>query len=290
MIKKILKRILPPVFWEVLKKAWYFVSPFYGVHGNFESWKDALDYCSKHHHGAGYGEENILDSVASAIQVVRNGDAEFERDSVLFYEKNYNYQFLSALFLALGGCGENRPVNVVDFGGSLGSSYFQNRSLLNSMKRPPVWNVIEQKQFVDRGKMEVPEINFFYTVDEFVDNGGQCDVLLLSAVLEYLEKPFDSLNSLIDYGWEYVIIERSQYSPYEENRIMVQSVPPSIYNAQYPLWLRSEEEQHQVMSSKGYDRIYDWILPFSIRYKDERGEKVIPYKGFLYKNRSKKLV
>ena len=57
-------------------------------------------------------------------------------------------------------------------------------------------------------------------------------------------------------------------------------------DARYPLWLRSENEQHRIMSEKGYKRILDWKLPFSIMYKDERGTMKIPFKGFMYKKYS----
>ena len=40
------------------------------------------------------------------------------------------------------------------------------------------------------------------------------------------------------------------------------------------------------MSEKGYKRILDWKLPFSIMYKDERGTMKIQFKGFMYKKYS----
>lgn len=226
--------------------------------------------------------------MANAIQEVRNGKAEFERDGFLFYEKDYNYPLLSAFFLAFNSLDNTRPAHVVDFGGSLGSTFFQNRSLFSTMHNIPVWNVIEQKHFVDYGRKEIPEINFYYTIEEFMKrNSNQSDVLLLSSVLEYMENPFEMLESLLNNDWKFVIIERSQYNPDDKDRLMIQAVPPSIYDAQYPLWLRSESKQHAIMTQKGYENILDWELPFSMPYRDEKGTRVLHFKGFLYKKKLK---
>ena len=285
MIKYFIKQVTPPCLISLARKLRSKIvsTQFYGVEGNFATWQEALDFCANHQHKEAYESFDILEKVANAIQEVRKGNAEFERDSFLFYKKDYNFQLLSALFLAFNGIDGDESIQVVDFGGSLGSTFFQNRSLFNTMNRSVVWNVIEQKQFVERGRKEVPEIYFYNTIEEYIDSGGQCDILLLSSVLEYMEYPYEILRNLLKYKWKYIIIERSQYSPYGEDRIMVQTVPPTIYDAQYPLWLRSEDKQHNLLSENGYDKILDWILPFSIIYKDERGSQVIPFKGFMYK-------
>ena len=39
------------------------------------------------------------------------------------------------------------------------------------------------------------------------------------------------------------------------------------------------------MPAKGYEKVLDWVLPFTMQYKDERGTKTIPFKVILYKIR-----
>lgn len=286
MIRKIVKQVTPPFLIDIARLLRYklSLSPFYGVCGNFASWQEALDYCEKYNHGKGYESVNILDKVTQAIQEVRIGNAEFERDSFLFYEKDYNYPLLSALFLAFNGIDNSRPVQVVDFGGSLGSTFFQNRSLFASMIQPVVWNVIEQKHFVDIGKKEVPEINFFYDIEELkMSSGGECfDLLLLSAVIDYIPYP-EVFADLLEYPWKYILIDRSFYHPEDKEIIGIQTVPPSIYDAQYPLWLRSESKQNYMMTSKGFVEVMRWNSPFSMPYLNDSGYTSIPLRGFLYK-------
>ena len=62
-----------------------------------------------------------------ALIKVKNGDAVFERDSVIFDKIHYSFPLLSAL--SLTALNHNSTLNVLDFGGSLGSAYFQNKNL-----------------------------------------------------------------------------------------------------------------------------------------------------------------
>ena len=286
MIRKFVKQVTPPCFIDMARwlKNKLSLSPFYGVRGNFASWQEALDYCEKYNHGKAYEATNIIEKVASAIQEVRKGRAEFERDSFLFYKKDYNFPLLSALFLAFNGFDNTRPIYVVDFGGSLGSTFFQNRSLFARIKQPVVWNVVEQKHFVDRGKKEVPEVIFYYSIEEYKNNlgGGNFDILLLSAVLDYIPYP-EVFANLLEYPWKYILIDRSFYHPEDKEVIGVQTVPPSIYEAQYPLWLRSESNQSKMMMSKGFEEVLRWDSPFYMPYLSDLGiTSNIPLKGFLY--------
>ena len=76
-------------------------APFYGIKGEFSSWKDDEEALQRK--GQDYVADNILQTVWKAIQTVREGEAEFEREGVLFYKKDYTYPLLAALFYSLAG-------------------------------------------------------------------------------------------------------------------------------------------------------------------------------------------
>ena len=82
MLKKIIKAMIPPI----LLRLKHIGAPFYGIKGEFSSWKDAEEALQRK--GLqDYAADNILQTVWKAIQTVREGEAEFERDGVLFYKK-----------------------------------------------------------------------------------------------------------------------------------------------------------------------------------------------------------
>ena len=93
------------------------------------------------------------------------GRAAFERDSVLFNEVQHSFPVLAGLLRAAT---ENEGrLCVLDFGGSLGSSYFQCRGFL-SVPSLLSWNVVEQPHFVRCGRecIESEQLKFYFTIDD----------------------------------------------------------------------------------------------------------------------------
>src|SRR5215203_7187650 len=85
----------------------------YGWNGDYLNWNDASNKC------LGYDQSNIVEKVKEATLKVKKGEAIYERDSVLFSSVEYSWPLLSALmWVAAKNKGR---INVVDFGGSLGS-------------------------------------------------------------------------------------------------------------------------------------------------------------------------
>ena len=94
--------------------------------GSYSTWKEA-DALSN-----GYGNMDILEKVLSSTMKVKNGEAVYERDSVIFYQIEYSWPILTGLMWAAAqNCG---CLKILDFDGSLGSSYFENRLFLNSLQ------------------------------------------------------------------------------------------------------------------------------------------------------------
>lgn len=115
--------------------------------GKFSNWEEAEKCCK------GYDSEEIFEKVKNAAMQVKNGKATFERDSYLFYEEHFNYPILACL---LDLYIHMNYLKVIDFGGSLGSMYFQHKSVLDSIENLE-WDIVEQKHFVDFGKKNLED-------------------------------------------------------------------------------------------------------------------------------------
>lgn len=183
----------------------------------------------------GYDTDRILEKVRHALLKVKTGEALYERDSVLFDEVQYSWPLLSAL-LWIASCGGNR-LHLIDFGGSLGSSYFQNRRFLAHLSEWS-WNIVEQANFVACGKREFEDgILAFYTTIAECRAARPCNAVLLSSVLPYVENPHQWLDSIVAEGFEYILIDRTPLLLRgERDRLTVQTVPAHIYQASYPTW------------------------------------------------------
>ncbi|MBD3795744.1 MAG: methyltransferase, TIGR04325 family [Epsilonproteobacteria bacterium] len=224
-MKQFIKSLIPPIALNILKRI---QSSKYGWNVNYKSWKEAQNAST------GYDSDEIIQKVRTSLLRVKNGEAVYERDSVIFDEVQYSWPLLAGLMFASAKSGG--VLKVLDFGGSLGSTYFQNKKFLDMLDSVS-WSIVEQKHFVDVGKADFEDerLKFYYDVKSCFE-GQKPNVLLLSSVLQYIEKPYELLDEFLKYDFEFVIFDRTPFSTANKDIVKLQTVPPSIYTASYPCW------------------------------------------------------
>lgn len=244
-MKRLLLDWLPPALFRQVRRVYNGGVRF---EGRFSSWEDAAARCT------GYDSKEILAKVLAATLKVKRGEAAFERDSVLFDEIEYVWPVLAGLMCAAAR--SSGILNVLDFGGALGSSYFQNRKFLQSL--PSVrWNVVEQPHYIDAGRKHIQDtqLQFYKTIEECLSE-SQPNVIFLSGVLQYLPDPFGMLNKLGAVNADVLILDRTSFSISGDNdTIRLQHVPENIYKATYPCHVFNEGKLCQYISDVGYDLI-----------------------------------
>lgn len=205
----------------------------YGLSGDYQSWDEAMLASTS------YAQDIILEKTKVALLQVKSGKAAYERDSVVFNEIQYAWPLLAGL-MWIAAQTDGR-LNVLDFGGSLGSTFFQNRIFLRSLHEVR-WNIIEQPEHVKTGKewFENDHVRFYLSVEECLAE-TQPSVVLLSGVLQYLERPYNILCELLKLPFDHIIIDRTPFWDGPTDRLCVQRVPPDIYQASYPSWIFSTE-------------------------------------------------
>jgi putative methyltransferase (TIGR04325 family) len=236
--KQIFKLATPPFLVQLAKSAGRLIynqsADIFGLSGDYHNWDEALA-ASK-----GYASEIILEKTKSALLRVKNGEAVYERDSVLFDEIKYSWPVLAGLMWVAAGNGGR--LNVLDLGGSLGSTYFQNRKFLQAL--PEVrWNIIEQAGHVETGKIwfEDDYLRFYAEIADCLED-TQPNVVLLSGILQYLENPHKVFNQIMALSSNHIIIDRTPFWDGPKDRLCVQKVPPSIYAVSYPCWIFSRPQ------------------------------------------------
>lgn len=214
------------------------------LEGDYASWADALDDSD------GYDTEIILTKTIDALMKVKDGSAIYERDSVLFNKIQYAWPLLSGLMWIAARSGGR--LNVLDFGGSLGSTYFQNRRFLQTL--PSVrWNIVEQPEQVKVGKANFEDEHLkFYNNIETCLLKTQPNAIILSSVLQYLEQPVEILRTLLASPCNYLILDRTPFWEGETNRLCVQHVPSDIYEASYPSWIFSRSEFRALFTERWF--------------------------------------
>lgn len=270
--KVFIKSLIPPILSSILgflrrqtidQETWS---------GNYSSWAEAQIICT------GYDSKLILEKCKTALLKVKTGEAVYERDSVLFDKIHYSWPMLVGLQRA--ALENDGKLCVLDFGGSLGSSYYQNKGFLCSLKEL-TWCIVEQPNFVDCGKkyFEDDHLKFYRTIEECLAK-HKPNVLLLSSVLQYLEKPYDWIEKFVGIGVTYIIIDRTSFIENEQDILTVQKVPESIYHASYPAWFFNYSNFIQSFTNS-----YEIISDFEDNFIKESliMGKICTWKGLLLK-------
>jgi putative methyltransferase (TIGR04325 family) len=246
-LKKVIYELIPPILLNLYRQSKE--NNLYGFFGNYSSWEEARDDAD------GYDSDIILNKVKESLLQVKEGKAVYERDSVLFHKVQYSFPLLTALLkVALDNEGN---LSVLDFGGSLGSSYFQSRDLLSDIDQLK-WSIVEQENFVECGKKYFTNhtLQFFETIENCIEY-TKPSVILLSSVVQYLENPYIFLRKLLDYNFEYIIFDRTAFVDKGSDLLTVQKVPPEIYFASYPAWFLNQDKFLDVFLKK-YDLIFEF--------------------------------
>jgi putative methyltransferase (TIGR04325 family) len=221
---KKLKHAVPAPLRRWLRRRWHGAI----FSGDFSSWADAREASD------GYDAEVIFERTVAAARAVRDGRAAWERDTVLFHTPAAHPPLLDAL-RACAAAADGR-LRVLDFGGALGSTWWQHRPWLNDLAEVR-WSVVEQPRLVEVGRKEFSTgpLHFHETIDA-CGATEKPDVVLISAVLPYLEEPHALLRDIARRGFCRVIIDRTGFVGRGRDRLTVQRVPASIYRASYPCW------------------------------------------------------
>ena len=127
---------------------------------------------------------------------------------------------------------KNRGLNIVDFGGSLASSYFKTRDIIDQEYKNK-WHVIEQKNFVNVGNkiLKTKNLNFYNSINNIKNK--KIDLIIFSGSLQYLEDPTEVFEEVLKFNPEFILIERLPImNRQSKNEIYIQK--KGKYS--YPVW------------------------------------------------------
>lgn len=264
-LKKILRPFIPGFALPTLIRL---LSNGQNLTGDYASWQSALS------DSTGYDHPFIIERTKQAMLHIKNGDAVHERDSVLFDRIEYSYPLLAGLMW--GAATDKGVLNVLDFGGSLGTTYFQNRLFLNDLAHV-TWNIVEQEHYALVGKQffEDSRLKFYASLDQCIAS-TRPNVAICSSSLQYVEKPYDVLSKFTDANIKCLIIDRTPFHDRDQDRLCVQRVPKEIYHASYPSWIFSYSKFVFEIQKLGFI-----ILSEFVNQDSQTGPISFVYKGMI---------
>ena len=257
---------VPPLLWEFARKLMSQEHQREPIRftGDFSNWETALRQTT------GYAEPVILERTRAALVRVRDGLAPGERDSLILPEPDSPQGVLAALLRAAAE--RDGKLRVLDFGGSLGSTFFQCRGYLKVLSELH-WIIVEQPAVVACGQAEFSnnQLSFAADLESVLQAADPPDVVVLSSVLSYIPAPHELLERLVRQRVRYIVIDRTACWSGNRDRLAIQYIPEWIYPASYPAWFFVESGLHAHFASD-YDRIASYasadqpLLPDAAAY------------------------
>lgn len=243
----LVKQLVPPIINTV---RWF--SFKYGWKGNYKNFQEAQQQAG------GYNADHILEKIIGTTQRVKDGLVPYERDGIEYDQIKMNFPLLSSLLWIASQKSGN--LTVLDFGGSLGTGYFQTKPYLKGLKNLQ-WCIVEQENYVDAGikHFENDELHFFYTVKDCMQK-HQPDIILFNGVLQYIGDAYLLLEEIKNTKIPFVYFDYTGYLDQEEDRYTIQKVPPVYYgaDASYACIFFSKPKMFQWLKAS-YDLCYEFI-------------------------------
>lgn len=222
--RRLVRRVLPAPMRLRMRARW----GWRWFRGDYSNWAEASAVTQ------GYQSTVILERVLAATLKAKQGEAAAERDGVALAEALPDFELLAALHQVRTASAE-ASLRVLDFGGALGSVYWRHQAWWPGLA-PVRWNVVEQPHFVQAGRQWLSDSGLgFYETTEAAENGQRHDVLLCATALQYLEDPWAKIEEWRHGSWQYVLLHNLPLHEQGSDRLRVQHVPPSIYDASYPV-------------------------------------------------------
>jgi putative methyltransferase (TIGR04325 family) len=238
-------------------------------HGDYSDWAAACAVAE------GYDDPDASACVITAAHAVRAGKAVWDRDGVLFHEPRVHEPLVAALRRAALGAGGG--LGVVDFGGGMGSTWWQHREALGAFRVS--WRVVERAPFVETGRREFSEagLSFHPTLAD-AQAAGPAQVILLSSVLPSVADPHTLLREVAAWRAPHVIVDRTPFIAGGRDRLAVQSAPPELGGGSYPCWLFDRAGVVAAFHAD-YELMGEWPVPF------DQADETVTYQGLHFQRR-----
>ena len=245
-----IRGILPPILARPLRRRWGT-----RLRGRFEDWRSAQARC-----GAGYAKPELIRELAAAAAAVLDGRVAWERDGHGFAEPSPDWRLIALIHAVAEGAS---PVRILDIGGGMASAWTRNRCWLPERIS---WRVVEQPGVVAAAVDLFRGHPVAFTADlasALAD--GDADIVHFGSVLQYLEDPWQLVESCLAIHPRMLFIDRTPFSStVRKDEIVVQEVPRRLGGARYPSWIFARSafgsrlpEGYRIFSDEATDDLCD---------------------------------
>ena len=214
-----------------------------GVVGSYRTWDQALAATGPY--------QPDMDTLIDAVRRYRDD----EPSPLNLYDpscKGVSYPLLAGLLTASARCGGR--LSVLDFGGSLGQTYFGLRYTLQYLPSPVTWCVVDQPECCEAGVrlFQSDRLRFYASVEEAAAQHG-LNTVVCSGTLQYLDRPYETLDLLARLRYPNFIFDRTPISSIGTELIWRQHTPADMGGDVHPLRAVMRDKLDAVLTDHGYE-------------------------------------
>ena len=238
-----------------------------GIVGHYRTWEEALRATGP------YRPEMAV--LIESVRKYRDGEPSFlnryDPSSRVIW-----YPLLAGLLTASARC-EGR-LSVLDFGGSLGQTWFGLAFALRYLPHAATWCVVDQHECVDAGarSFQSERLRFYGTVAEAASK-HKLNTVVCSGTVQCLDRPYDTLDMLARLRLPNVILDRTVISKDDTERIMRQHTPADMGGDVHPLRAVRRSKVDAVLADHGYELHDDYSYRDYPMDGDDATERCLMY-------------
>ena len=217
---------------------WSFFNLIFRLSGKIYFSNEKKDWLSALRLSKSYDDRIIFDKVKNTYDNLTDKKSEFyERDGLILRSKPDEEELIKFLKDKID---INNTIEVLDYGGSLGSRFFSNYNFIKKNKIK--WNIVEQENFVKYGRkfLQRKDLSFYNNLEECF-NEKKINCVIFSGSIQYLENYLDVLKKIKTFNIRYIFFDNLPLSSYKDHKIYVQNISKKIYNSSYPIRIFSKE-------------------------------------------------
>ena len=238
-----------------------------GIVGRYRTWEDALRATGP------YRPE--MAALIESVRKYRDGEPSFLNR----YDPSSRvvwYPLLAGLLTASARCGGR--LSVLDFGGSLGQTWFGLEYALRYLPCPATWCVVDQPECVDAGarSFQSDRLRFYGSVEDAAAK-HDLNTVVCSSTLQYLDRPYETLDMLARLRLPNVILDRTVVSKDDAERIMRQHTPADMGGDVHPLRAVRMSSVAAVLAGHGYELHDDYSYRDYPMDGDAAAERCLTY-------------
>lgn len=182
-----IRSFIPPIFFLIQSK-----KPM----KKYESYEDALNDSHT------YEDSDVIEVVESKTDAYRNAVLAGDGRVVSSRQTAQNMFVLSCVCHV-------RPLDVLEIGGACGINYFELNHLCPG--RIKSWRIVETTTMAAAGRRLIRDgrLTFYDALDTAVAQLENLDLLIAQGVLQYMPDPLQTLETLLNLGFDWVYITRT---------------------------------------------------------------------------------